>query len=367
MPRRLAAVLVADVAGYSRLMHENEEATHATFSTAMSSFVVPSIRRHAGRVVKTTGDGFLAEFSSAVEAVRCALEFQEAVRREVMPLPSQERLLFRVGIDVGDVIVEKNDIYGDHVNIAARLEQLAKPGGILISADAHHYVHDRVNCRYHDLGERQVKNIARPVRIFQILLAGSDDKQVIPSGKQQPPDQSSVPRLNLFGPVSLRVGKQDITLRSLKARAILGYVALGESLRVTRERLVGLLWSESSEERARAVLRQVVRELRGRLEAAGCSGLHFGPHEIGIDPDAIQVDVFEVLKAAELGEAHPLLLETRHLLEELLVGLEDVDPAFRVWLVAKRNTLRERLLFALRRRWRPSKPGRPPRAGWQWR
>ena len=347
MTRRLAAVLVADVVGYSRLMHENEEATYATLSTAMSSFVMPSVRRHSGRVVKTAGDGFVAEFASAVEAVRCALEFQQALAQEAARLPAQERLLFRVGIDVGDVLVEEHDIYGDHVNIAARLEQLARPGGILISADARHYVHDRVSCRFHDLGEQQLRNIAHPIHVFQILLTDSDRRQVIPPIKPQAPAPGDIPQLHLFGPVSLRIGKQDVPLRSLKSRALLGYVALGGSLRETRERLVGLLWSESREERARAVLRQVVRELRGRLEAAGCFGLRFGPYEVGIDPDAIHVDVFEVLKAAEAGEVHPLLLERRHLTEELLAGLEDVDPAFRVWLVAKRNTLRERLLFAL--------------------
>src|SRR5689334_16438395 len=108
MTRRLAAVMVADVAGYSRLMHEHEEATHSTFSAAMTSYIVPSIRRHAGRIVKSTGDGFLAEFSSAVEALRSALEFQEALIRNAMPLPSRQRLLFRVGIDVGDVIIEEH-------------------------------------------------------------------------------------------------------------------------------------------------------------------------------------------------------------------------------------------------------------------
>jgi hypothetical protein len=237
---------------------------------------------------------------------------------------------------VCDVIFEAQDIYGDHVNIAARVEQLAQPGGILISAGVRHYVHDRVGCLFHDLGQQQLRNIAHPVHVFQILLTGSDRKQVVPALKPQASEPGDVPQLHLFGPVSLRIGKQDVPLRNLKSRALLGYVALGELLRETRERLVGLLWSESSEERARAVLRQVVRELRGRLEAAGCFGLHFGPYEVGIDPDAIHVDVFEVLKAADLGEVHPLLLERRHLTEELLAGLEDVDPAFRAWLVAKR-------------------------------
>lgn len=327
-------------------MHENEESTHAAFNAAMSSFIVPALQRHQGRIVKSTGDGFLAEFSSAVEAVRSALEFQEALLQEAILHPPQQRLLFRVGIDVGDVIIEKNDIFGDHVNIAARLEQLCQPGGVLISDNARHYVTGRVEAKFHDLGERQVKNIASPIRMFQILVAGSEQQFVALDG-QQTPSTGNLPELHLFGPVSLQAGKQDIPLRSLKARAALGYIALGESRRETRDRLVGLLWSESSDARARGLLTPLLRDLRGSLEAARCAGVHFGTHEIGLDPEAIQVDVFEVLKAAEASEAHPLLLERRNLLDELLIGLEGVDPAFRVWLVAKRNSLRDRLLFAL--------------------
>jgi DNA-binding SARP family transcriptional activator len=208
-------------------------------------------------------------------------------------------------------------------------------------------VHERVACRFDDTGERQVKNIARPVRIFEVSLPGwSERRPVVPA---EPPaiDASRVPKLQLLGPVSLRIGEQDIPLKSLKARALLGYVALSPSLRETRERLVGLLWSESSESQARAVLRQVVRDLRMRLEAAGCTGFTFGPYEIGFDPGAIDVDVVDVLAVAEAGEVHPVLLERQHLAEQLFAGLEDVDPAFRVWLIAKRDTLRDRLLRAL--------------------
>jgi len=346
MMRRLAAVLAADVAGYTRLMHDDEEATHAAFNAAMSSFIVPAVRRHQGRIVKSTGDGFLAEFSSAVEAVRGALEFQEALMQDAVLRPPQQRLLFRVGIDVGDVIVEDKDIFGDHVNIAARLEQLCQPGSVLISDNVRHYVNGRVAAKFHDMGERQVKNIASPIRMFQVLVAGSEEPPA-PPARLPAASPDSLPRLHLLGPVSLQAGKQDISLRSLKARAALGYVALGESRLETRERLGGLLWSKSEEARARGLLTPLLRELRASLEAARCAGVRFGTHEIGLDPDAIQVDVFEVLKAAEAGEVHPLLLERRNLLDELLVGLEGVDPAFHVWLVAKRNSLRDRLMFAL--------------------
>ena len=154
-------------------------------------------------------------------------------------------------------------------------------------------------------------------------------------------------QLSLFGPVSLRSDGREIRIKSLKLRAILGYIALSESLLETRERLVGLLWSESEEGHARAVLRQVIRELREIFADAGCDGLRISSHEIGFDREAVAVDVWAVVRAAEAGEVHPLLLERPHLADELLAGLEDLDPSFRVWVLAKRCTLRDRLSRAL--------------------
>jgi DNA-binding SARP family transcriptional activator len=155
------------------------------------------------------------------------------------------------------------------------------------------------------------------------------------------------PQLSLFGPVSMRSAGREIRIRSLKLRAMLGYLALTDSLIETREKLVGLLWSESGEAQARAVLRQVLRELREIFAEAGCDGLRINAHELGLERDALDVDVWTVLHAAGAAQMHPLLLEQPHLPDELLVGLDDVDPSFRVWIVAKRHTLRDRLLRAL--------------------
>ena len=154
-------------------------------------------------------------------------------------------------------------------------------------------------------------------------------------------------QLSLFGPVSLRCDGREIRIKSLKLQAILGYVALSESMLETRERLVGLLWSESGETQARAVLRQVLRELREIFSDAGCTGLHINPHEVGFERGAVDVDVWAVVHAAEATEVHPLLLERAHLTDDLLAGLEDLDPSFRVWLLARRQTLFDRLLRAL--------------------
>ena len=154
-------------------------------------------------------------------------------------------------------------------------------------------------------------------------------------------------QLSLFGPVTLRSNDREIRIKSLKLRAMLGYIALSDSLLETRERLVGLLWSESAEAQARAVLRQVIRELREIFLDAGSDGLHVSSYQIGFARGAIDVDVWAVLGAAEAAEVHPLLLEHPHLTDELLVALEDLDPAFRAWVLAKRHTLNDRLLRAM--------------------
>jgi TolB-like protein len=164
--RRLSAILAADVAGYSRLMHSNEEATHAKLTALLTDAVDPSITEHGGRVVKNTGDGFLADFPSAVDAVRAAVQFQNRIKELTIGDAEETRIAFRVGINIGDVIVEPHDIFGDGVNIAARLESIADPGGICISASAYDQVRGKVGVEFADLGEQNLKNIALPIRAY---------------------------------------------------------------------------------------------------------------------------------------------------------------------------------------------------------
>ena len=168
--RRLAAILAADVAGYSRLMHSDEEATHAKLTALLTDAVAPAIAEHGGRIVKNTGDGFLAEFPSAVEAVRAAMQFQTRIKELTIDDPEDRRIAFRVGINIGDVIAEPNDIFGDGVNIAARLESIAEPGGICISSAAYDQVRGKVGVEFADLGEQNLKNIALPVRAYALQL-----------------------------------------------------------------------------------------------------------------------------------------------------------------------------------------------------
>ena len=168
--RRLAAILAADVAGYSRLTGVDEEGTHVRLQAHLRALVDPKVAEHRGRVVKNTGDGMLAEFSSVVDAVRCALDVQRGMAERNAGVPDEKRIEFRMGINVGDIIIDRGDIFGDGVNVAARLEGLAKPGGICISDDAHRQVRGKFDVTFEDVGERQLKNIARPVRVFQVAL-----------------------------------------------------------------------------------------------------------------------------------------------------------------------------------------------------
>ena len=166
--RRLTAILAADVAGYSRLMGADEEETLARLKAHRREIVDPKIAEHRGRIVKTTGDGLLVEFASVVDAVRSAVEIQDEMTKRNADVPSDRRIEFRVGINVGDIIIDESDIFGDGVNVAARLEALAEPGGICVSRMVRDQVRDKLDLTFADMGEQQVKNIARPVRAYRV-------------------------------------------------------------------------------------------------------------------------------------------------------------------------------------------------------
>jgi adenylate cyclase len=168
--RRLAAILAADVAGYSRLMGADEEGTLARLKALRRELADPKIKEHRGRIVKTTGDGLLIEFVSVVDAVRCAVEVQREMTDRDADVPSDRRIEFRMGINLGDIIKDGRDIYGDGVNIAARLEALAEPGGICVSRVVRDQVRDKLTFSFEDMGEQQVKNIARPLRVHRVVL-----------------------------------------------------------------------------------------------------------------------------------------------------------------------------------------------------
>src|SRR5882672_9867681 len=188
MERKLAAIFSTDVAGYSRLMGDDEEATIRTL-TAYRAIISSLIQHYRGRVVDSPGDNLLAEFASVVDAVRSAVEIQQALKEKNAELPEHRRMQFRIGINLGDVIVEGERLYGDGVNIAARLESLAEPGGICISGTVYDQVKNKVALGYEYLGEQAVKNIADPVRVYRVKIDGETGPTVGAARRGRPSSQ----------------------------------------------------------------------------------------------------------------------------------------------------------------------------------
>jgi class 3 adenylate cyclase len=170
MERRLTAILAADVVGYSRLMGVDEVGTLAALKAHRAELIEPKAAQYSGRTIKLMGDGALMEFPSVVDAVAFSVEVQSAMQARNANIPEDQQILYRVGINIGDIIVEGDDIYGDGVNVAARLEGLAEPGGICIRRNVRNQIRDKLDLTFEDLGEVEVKNIARPVRAFRVVL-----------------------------------------------------------------------------------------------------------------------------------------------------------------------------------------------------
>jgi adenylate cyclase len=216
MERKLAAILSADVAGYSRLMGEDEAATIRTLITSRG-VMTTLIQAHRGRVVDSPGDNLLAEFASAVDAVQCAVEVQQDLKTRNAELSPARQMQFRIGINVGDVVVAGERLYGDGVNIAARLESLAEPGGICISGTVYDQIENKLPLQYEDLGAQRVKNIAKPVRAYRVHRA--PQASAPPESKtEEPPVRTHWPRgtLTVMGPVLL--GTLAVGIRNLYFR-----------------------------------------------------------------------------------------------------------------------------------------------------
>jgi TolB-like protein len=197
--RRLVAILAGDVAGYSRLMGADEEGTLSRLNVHRREFLEPTIADHRGRIVKRTGDGVLIEFASAVDAVRCGVELQRGMIERNAPVPPDRRIELRMGIHVGDVIIEEGDIFGDGVNIAARIEGIAQPGGICISDDAYRQVRGKLDANFQDAGEHELKNIARPVRVYQLQQSERSETEVPALALPTKPSIAVLPFQNMSG------------------------------------------------------------------------------------------------------------------------------------------------------------------------
>src|SRR5205807_9648973 len=168
-PRRLAAIVAGDISGYSRLMQIDEEGTHGRVKRIERDLIEPSIAEHHGKLVKTTGDGFIAIFDSPVEAVRCSIVIQQNLVGRNASIPKHHWIEYRIGVNLGDVIIETDDVYGDGVNVASRLEGIADPGQVYISGGIYEQIKHKLVCGYESLGDRKVKNITDPVRVYRVL------------------------------------------------------------------------------------------------------------------------------------------------------------------------------------------------------
>jgi adenylate cyclase len=237
--RRLAAIFAADVAGYSRLMGQDEAGTLARLRAHRRELIDPKIAEHKGRIVKTTGDGLLAEFPSVVEAFACAVAVQRGMAELNAPIPKDQRIDFRVGLHQGDIIVEDGDIFGEGVNLAARLEGLAEPGGICVSARVESDANGKVeDVAFDDLGEQRLKNIARPMRVYRVRLGRIESRPspplVEPAPVLAPPDKPSIavlPFQNMSGDPEQEYFAdgmvEEITTASIRARLPIGSAAPG--------------------------------------------------------------------------------------------------------------------------------------------
>jgi adenylate cyclase len=213
MERRLAAIFAADVAGYSRLIGTDEEGTIERFQAHRRELFDPKIAEHQGRIVKMTGDGFLVEFASPVRAVRCAIEVQQGMADRNADLSEDQRLEFRIGINLGDIVVEDGDVYGDCVNVAARLESIAEPGTVYISRAVREFIQDRAEIVPEDLGDRTLKNIAAPVRVFRIAPLGLAARPT-PAEPPKLPDKPSIavlPFMNMSSDIEQEFFSDGIT------------------------------------------------------------------------------------------------------------------------------------------------------------
>jgi len=185
--RRLCVIMVADIAGYCRLMGEDEEGTLDAMTAHRGELIDPAIAEHTGRIVKATGDGLLTEFASVVDAAECAIKIQRGMAKRNRTVPASRRLIFRIGLNIGDVIVRDGDLFGDVVNIAARLEALAEPGGICLSASAFEQLRGKLRAvSFEDMGEHRVKNISRAIRAYRAALGHPDQKPPVPAAQARP-------------------------------------------------------------------------------------------------------------------------------------------------------------------------------------
>ena len=348
--RQLAAVLAADIAGYSRLMGIDEEGTLARLKAVRKALVDPAIASHRGRIVKTTGDGMLIEFASAVDAVRSAVEVQRRMAEQNANVPQNQRIEFRIGIHVGDIIFDDNDIFGDGVNIAARLEGISEPGGVCISDDAHRQIRAKVDVAFDDKGPQMLKNIAEPMRVWSVRLDGGAPSPANPlNGSIQPlalPDKPSIavlPFQNMSGDPEQEYfadGMVEDIITALSRFTSLFVIARNSSF-TYKGRAVDIK-QVGRELGVRYVLEGSVRKAAGRLRISGqlieaSTGAHLWAEKF----DGALEDVFELqdavtervvgaiepsVKQAEINRARTKPTSNLDAYDYYLRAFQQIDP-----------------------------------------
>lgn len=334
----LKAILFADAVQYSQHMATDEPSTVEFIQCCFDVFrgLAPQYR---GEVLKTMGDGALADFESAVEALRFALEVQSLFREMDSTLAADRRIDFRIGIDLGEVHFRDGELFGHIVNVAARLQSLAEPGGICISQAVFDQVHHHVAATYRSLGPQALKNIPRPVPAYQVLAAAENprDDRLFRKLMISVLDQFSV-RSSLG---------EELTPSSLKARGLLGYLVLSPRSGEARERLAGLLWSDRNRVAARHALTVALKQIGEAFRRAGSDALTIGGDKVSLAPAGLEVDLLAISEGLAHGSVARALLDGRVSPDDILAGLDHVDDVFASWLRVARHRWRERLVEQL--------------------
>src|SRR5213595_487891 len=345
MQRRLAAILAADVVGYSRLMGLDEAGTLAALKTVRADFMDRQIAEHVGRIVKLTGDGLLLEFPSVVNAVACAAEVQRGMRDRNADVPPDRRIEFRMGVNLGDVIVEGEDIFGDGVNVAARLESIAKPGGIMISGSVRDHVGDRLDLAFEDMGEQNLKNIERPIRVYSVALnkpAARDTKDAAPARQEQlqRPSIAVLPFNNMSGDPEQEYFSDGITediITDLSKVSALSVIARNSAF-AFKGKNVDVL-QVAGQLKVSHVLEGSVRKAGGRVRIT--AQLIDGTHNDHVWAERYDRDLNDIFALQdEISEAIVKALKLKLLPEEKKAieqrGTESVE-AYNLYLMARQN------------------------------
>ncbi len=347
MERRLTAILAADVVGYSRLMGADETGTLAALKTLQTDFIDGKITEHQGRTVKLTGDGILVEFPSVVNAVACAADVQRGMRDRNAGVPQERRIEFRIGVNLGDVIVEGKDIFGDGVNVAARLESIAKPGGITISGSVRDHVGNRLDLAFEDMGEQTLKNIERPVRVYSVALTGPaarDPEDVAPAPQEQldkeRPSIAVLPFNNMSGDPEQEYFSDGITediITDLSKVSALSVIARNSAF-AFKGKNVDVL-QVARQLKVSHVLEGSVRKAGGRVRIT--AQLIDGAHNDHIWAERYDRDLNDIFALQdEISEAIVKALKLKLLPEEKKAieqrGTESVE-AYNLFLMARQN------------------------------